>query len=210
MAFGIHLSDAAGLSHDIPHQQSQLGIEGAHEASFNQTRAGLQHVPGAFPEDSPPPSPALSTRSSLDVADHPAGGSVHEAPELTGQGSTHLPSATFDLDNIDVPPQATGDGIQSASDADDRLEHAGAMEEGAVLQAAGGNTQAVPEAGHHPEQVAATEGSTAQQGRVTRWANRNYKFGDTLDKALKPYTVPLTAAGVTAGLGLGIYNITKK
>ncbi len=88
--------------------------------------------------------------------------------------------------------------------------HAGTP--GVVGQANDHGFNAAPqtEAGH----VGAGATAASQPSRVSRWADRNKGFGDALDKALKPYTVPLTVvAGVSglaiAGTALGV-NINKK
>ena len=67
-----------------------------------------------------------------------------------------------------------------------------------------------------PQTEAGHAGATAasQPNRIRRWADRNKGFGDALDKALKPYTVPLTTIAAVSGLAIGGtalgININKK
>ena len=121
-----------------------------------------------------------------------------------GDGA-HVPATASNAgDDPHTPPvSGIGHGTRSASGADnnahvpeaanpdDRFNQAGHAEAGHAGPAAGGEASRPP-------------------GPLTRRAARNHKFGDMSDKALKPYTVPLTAGGLTAGLGIGIYNAVKK
>ena len=132
-------------------------------------------MPGSFPEDTPPPSPTVSTHSAAGSFTGSVGGEGAHTPSISD--GAHTPST--------APSVGDADGAHTPSTAPsvgDRFEQAGAAE----------------------------EGNAPQAGRLSRWSERNYKFGDMFDKALKPYTVPLTAGGVTAGLGIGIYNAVKK
>ncbi len=198
MAGSIRLGDLEAPALDTASEHLGTASSAEHETTFehqafhgDSATNGSRSMPGSFPEDTPPPSPTSSTGPAIENHE----GSIDE--------EAHAPSIDPDVDGPHTPSassvnhgahsvSSTGDNAHTpvTANADDRFDQAGQAEEGHAGQAA--------------------EGETPQPGRLTRWSERNHKFGDMLDKSLKPYTVPLTVAGVTAGLGIGIYNATKK
>ena len=197
MAGSIHLDDIGTRTLDTATQRLGTSSSAEHEATFEHqafhgepAADGSRSMPGSFPSETPPPSPTSGMHTAIENLDDP----IHEEP--------HAPATLHEADEGPHTPSASdvGHGTQSFSgdsahapataDADDRFEQASQAEQGHAGQA--------------------VEAATSRPGPLTRWSERNYKFGDMLDKSLKPYMVPLTAAGLTAGVGLGIYNATKK
>ena len=198
MAGSIHLDDIATPALDTATQRLGDSSSAEHEATFEHqafdgepAASGSRSMPGSFPEETPPPSPTASMHTAIENFQDPIQGEAH-APAMTldADEGPHTPPAS-NVNHGTQPVSDDGDAhTPAATNADNRFDQAGHAEEGHAGQAA--------------------EGETSQPGRLTRWSERNYKFGDLFDKALKPYTVPLTAGGLAAGLGIGIYNATKK
>ena len=207
-ASGVN-AQSSFFERESPSRRSSAADVGAWEGELSAGQIRPAGHSGAGVDDAPTPpgsgeqahgtgNDGNSMHSNDDYSDvasildgYHTSGSDGAAPEATegsqsGAGSLH-----------DAPGGNAGEEPDYAAS----FNSASSLEQGALggpgSHPSGEGAQA---AGSQAGAAAGEEAAAPTQGRIARWAENNKTFGDNFDKALKPFTVPLTATAAVAGL----------